>query len=156
MDAKHPTHANHGQAIVARAERVCAEKRLHLTPWRRRVLEELADGAPPLGAYDIIERLGRERRVAPISVYRALEFLISAGLVHKIASRNSYVPCHHSHRLSESTVFLVCKLCGSVEERSSAAVAKSLGATARAAKFKLQSRSVELEGECSACQDSSA
>ena len=51
-----------------------------------------------MGAYDIAERLsGPERRVAAVSVYRALDFLTENGLVHRIASRNAFVSCAHEH-----------------------------------------------------------
>lgn len=148
------SHHDHGDGgdLIARAERVCAERRLQLTPWRRRVLEELARTSSPLGAYDLVERLAGERRISPISVYRALDFLMAAGLVHRIAARNTYLPCHHEHQHDETTVFLICSRCGAVDERTSLAVAEGLDGTAQAAGFQVQSRSVELEGQCGACR----
>ena len=145
-------HEHHDAAdLIARAERLCLETDRKLTPLRRRVFSELAGSHGALGAYDLVERLGRERRISPISVYRALDFLIEAGLVHRIAARNTYLPCHHEHGVSEATVFLVCVRCGNVDELSSANVARELHGTAAAAGFKPQNGAVEIEGECSSC-----
>jgi Fur family zinc uptake transcriptional regulator len=126
---------------------------LLLTPLRRRVFEALAASKAPLGAYDLVERLGRERRVAPISIYRALDFLIEAGLIHRIATRNAYLPCYHSHAAHAATVFLVCTRCGGVDEVASPEVARGIEETARAAGFRADHRSLEVAGECRACRD---
>ena len=139
--------------LVARAERICCESGRQLTPLRRRVFTELARSEAPLGAYDLVDRLGRERRISPISVYRTLDFLIEAGLIHRIAVRNTYLPCHHVHGAGETTVFLVCTRCGGVDEVASPEIARDLDDTAATAGFKSQSRAIELEGECSTCRD---
>ena len=68
------------------------------------------------GAYDIIERMAEQGpRPAPITVYRALDFLAAHGLVHKIESRNAFVACSHSHE-GEPAALLVCEACGTVAE----------------------------------------
>jgi Fur family zinc uptake transcriptional regulator len=153
MAHAHSSHANgSAEDLIAQAERLCVDKRLQLTPLRRRVFEALAASEAPLGAYDLVERLGVERRVAPISVYRALDFLIEAGLIHRIATQNSYLPCHHSHDAHEATLFLVCKTCGHVDEVSSVDVARGIDGTAAAAGFRTGHRPVEIEGECQTCQ----
>jgi Fur family zinc uptake transcriptional regulator len=153
MPHAHASHA-HGSAkdLIAQAERVCSERGLQLTPLRRRVFEALAESGEPLGAYDLVERLGAERRIAPISIYRALDFLIEAGFIHRIATRNTYLPCHHSHAAHDATVFLVCKTCGHVDEVTSPDVARGIDGTAAAAGFRTDHRPVEIEGECQSCQ----
>jgi Fur family zinc uptake transcriptional regulator len=148
----HAGHAHAAGDLIAQAERLCAERRLQLTPLRRRVFEALAGSEAPLGAYDLVERLGVERRVAPISVYRALDFLIEAGLIHRIATQNSYLPCQHSHDTHEATLFLVCKTCGHVDEVSSPDVARGINGTAAAAGFRTGHQPVEIAGECQTCQ----
>ena len=133
------------------AEALCVKEGVQLTPLRRRILEELAKADRPLGAYDLVERLGKERRIAPISVYRVLDVLIEAGLIHRIATRNTYLACNHAHESHATTVFLVCTTCGSVDEVTSDAVMSSVRGTAEAAGFRPGSRAVEVEGECSDC-----
>jgi Fur family zinc uptake transcriptional regulator len=137
--------------LIQHAEHVCVERGLALTPLRRRVFEALAASEVPLGAYDLVERLGHERRIAPISVYRTLDFLIEAGLIHRIATRNAYLPCHHAHAPHETTVFLVCTRCGGVDEVASPEVARGIDSMAVKAGFRADDRAVEVAGECQAC-----
>lgn len=153
MEHHHHEPGGDAAALIERAERRCGEAGRLFTPLRRRVFAELARSGS-LGAYDLVERLGQERRIAPISVYRALDFLIEAGLIHRIAARNTYLPCHgdHDHDRGDATVFLVCTQCGNVDELSSATVARELQGAAAAVGFAPLSRSVEVEGECSACR----
>ncbi|WP_425105207.1 hypothetical protein [Ancylobacter sp.] len=73
-------HAACVAGAIARFEARCAKSGARLTLLRRRVLEELADSHTPLGAYDIVERLGASgEKPPPMSVYRALDFLVSEG-----------------------------------------------------------------------------
>lgn len=150
----HPHDDAGPEALIRDAEETCRARGVQLTPLRRRVFEELARAREPLGAYDLVERLGRERRTAPISVYRVLDVLIEAGLIHRIATRNTYLPCHHAHDADAAVVFLVCTRCGGVDEVSSPDLARGLDGTAAASGFKPGGRSVELEGECATCRAS--
>lgn len=148
-------HAERVDALLRHAEEECRRSGLQLTPLRRRILGELAGAGAPLGAYDLVERLGREKRIAPISVYRVLDFLIEAGLIHRIATRNTYLPCHHVHHAHEATLFLVCTRCGNVDEVASPEVARSVFGTAEAAGFRPGGKAVEVEGECADCSGGS-
>src|SRR6266511_767788 len=104
---------------IAEAEAVCAARALRLTPIRRKVLGALVSGHRPLGAYEIMDRLAASGpRPAPITVYRALDFLLENGLVHRIASRNAFIACIHNHAATDSIVFLICERCGAVGEAS--------------------------------------
>lgn len=149
----HHAHAARPEDLVRAAEQACDKAGLQFTPLRRRVFAALAAGEGPLGAYDLVERLGREKRIAPISVYRTLDFLIEAGLIHRIATRNTYLPCCHAQDAHDGTVFLVCTRCGGVDEVLAPDVARSVGGTAAAAGFKPGGRAVEVEGECAECRD---
>lgn len=155
MDETHPQpEAHEVDAVLRDAEARCRDGGLQFTPLRRRVFEALARGGGPLGAYDLVERLGREKRIAPISVYRALDFLIEAGLIHRIATRNTYLPCIHvhAHDRHDAMVFLVCTRCGHVDEVASPDLARGLDGTAAEAGFKPGGRAVEVEGECANCR----
>ena len=80
---------------IIHAERVCKERSQKLTPIRRQVLQALLASHRPLGAYEIIDALAKSLpRPAPITVYRALDFLRDNGLVHRIESRNAFVACN--------------------------------------------------------------
>src|SRR5258707_13576528 len=76
-------------ALLARAERLCRDNNLRFTPMRRRVLQELGMSAEPLTAYDLADRVRDEKRVAPVTVYRALDFLLEAKLIHRILIGNA-------------------------------------------------------------------
>src|SRR6187549_2302651 len=96
---------DHGRCTadaLKHAEALCAQRSQRLTPTRRQVLEVLLSSHKPLGAYEIIDRAAkRGTRHAPITVYRALEFLIENGLAHRIESRNAYIACGHRHDASD-------------------------------------------------------
>jgi len=139
---------------MAVAETLCAERGQRLTPIRRKVLGALLASHKPLGAYEIIERLApKGTRPAPITAYRALEFLRENGLVHRIESRNAFIACVHNHAAGALVVFLICERCGAVGEASSADVTSTLTSAARAAGFTPKSPVIEVSGICSHCRD---
>ncbi len=139
---------------MATAEAVCLERGQRLTAIRRRVLDELLASHKPLGAYEIIDRLADQgTRPAPITAYRALEFLRENGLVHRIESRNAFIACVHDHPAGEPVVFLICEHCGAVGEASSADLAASLMSAARAAGFTPKSPVIEIGGVCNHCRE---
>jgi len=166
----HPPHEHgehdHGDCerdAIARAEAVSAAAGLRFTEQRRKVLAALAESHVPASAYDVIDRLAREGpRPAPVSVYRALDFLVEHGFAHRIESRNAYVACSRggraeahddAHADGKATVFLLCETCGAAAEASSAALAKALGALAKAAAFTPRAPVIEIRGLCARCRD---
>ncbi|MFI4995446.1 MAG: Fur family transcriptional regulator [Hyphomicrobiales bacterium] len=139
-------------ALLARAERLCRDKNLRFTPMRQRVLRELSLSNEPLTAYDLADLVRDEKRVAPVTVYRALEFLLEAKLIHRIVTRNAYTPCDHAPHHDETPVFLVCANCGTVDEIPSETFGHDLSETIAETGFKPKSRVFEIEGECAKCQ----
>ncbi len=141
---------------MAHAEALCASRGQRLTPLRRQVLETLAASHRTLGAYEIMDRMAAQGpRPAPITVYRALDFLLENGLVHRIESRNAFLACigEHDSAGAATTVFLICERCGAVGEASSAAVAETLQAAARAVGFSPKARVMEVTGICAHCRE---
>src|SRR5438477_10612189 len=87
-------HTRCAADAIAHAEVVCRDRGQRSTPIRRHVLEALLASHRPLGAYDVIEQLARHQaRPAPITVYRALDFLIEYGLRHRIVSLIAFLAC---------------------------------------------------------------
>ena len=133
------------------ADRVCSEKGSRLTPIRRRVLELVWSSHRPVGAYDILASLQVDgRSAAPPTVYRALEFLMEHGLVHRIESLNAFVGCadpseHHSGQ------FFICENCRSAAEVTDPRVAEALSNCAERLGFAVKSQTVEFRGLCPAC-----
>jgi Fur family zinc uptake transcriptional regulator len=150
-----PDH-DHGRCAaegIQHAERLCEARAQKFTPIRRHVLQALLASHRPLGAYEIIDALAQSMpRPAPITVYRALDFLMTNGLVHRIESRNAYLACAHGHDEAALVAFLICDRCGSVGEIPAAPVAQSLSAAARATGFAPKLSVVEITGVCAHCQ----
>lgn len=141
--------------VLRRAETLCAARGARLTSIRRSVLAALAADHAPAGAYEVIERLSAEggKPPAPITVYRALDFLLAHGLAHRIESRNAYVACSHDHAAhgEEPVVFLICEGCGAVGEAGSSSFAEALDSLARASGFTPRAPVIEVAGRCSHC-----
>src|SRR6516225_9723124 len=146
-------HARCTSTAIAHAEGQCAARAQRLTPIRRQVLEALLASHKPLGAYEIVEHLAGDTRPAPITVYRALDFLRDTGLVHRIESRNAFVACVHDHSSDDLVVFLICERCGAVGEAPGAGVAEALKASSRTAGFSPKSPLIEIAGICSHCRE---
>src|SRR5262245_966231 len=138
---------------IAHAEAICAARKERLTPIRRRVLEALLTSHQPLGAYELIDRLAVPgTRPAPITIYRALDFLREQALVHRIESRNAFIACVHNHESADPVVFLICEKCGAVGEAASAAVADTIKNASRAAGFSPKTPVIEISGICAHCK----
>ena len=132
---------------------LCHRNKISLTPARRRILEILAREGRPLGAYEMIDKVAEAtgKRPAPISIYRALDFLLENSLIHRLASRNAYLACGHGHNAQEPIVFLICEACGSVAEATSAAMRGALGELIAQAEFSPRAQVMEVAGRCRAC-----
>lgn len=139
---------------LAHAEAVCGARAQKFTPIRRQVLAALLSSHRPLGAYEVIDELAKSMpRPAPITVYRALDFLMANGLVHRIESRNAYLACAaHDHDSTSAVAFLICERCGLVGEIPSGSFAKDLNAAARSSGFAPKLSVVEITGVCTHCQ----
>ncbi|WP_251978106.1 transcriptional repressor [Salinicola avicenniae] len=140
--------------LLKQADQQCQERGVRFTPIRRRVLEMISSTPGGLKAYDLLDRLSDEHAAArPPTVYRALDFLIEQGLVHRIESLNAYIACpcpDHVHRFQ----LLICRHCGRVEELHQDAVGELLSSTARERGFTIQRQTIELLGICDDCRES--
>ena len=138
---------------MAHAETVCRTRAQNFTPMRRHVLQALLASHRPLGAYEIIDALAEHvTRPAPITVYRALDFLMDNGFVHRIESRNAFLACAHDHETGAMVAFLICETCNSVGEVPANRVAQSLNEAARGIGFAPKLSVVEITGLCAHCQ----
>jgi Fur family zinc uptake transcriptional regulator len=138
---------------IAHAEVICTARAERLTAMRRAVLEALLESHAPLGAYELIDRLAQQgARPAPITIYRALDFLRAQGLVHRIESRNAFIACVGEHGSGDPVVFLICETCGAVGEAAGAAVADTIRSASRAAGFSPKTPVIEISGVCAHCR----
>ncbi|HVI26343.1 MAG TPA: Fur family transcriptional regulator [Xanthomonadaceae bacterium] len=155
-----PHHHVHGaKAFVAAVEAACRERGLRLTPIRARVLGLIAEAGKPLKAYDLLDRLAQDRSrdgegsgaAAPPTVYRALDFLLANGFIHKLESVNAFVACHHPSTAQHSVPFLICNRCHSAVELEDAEVVAALEERARKLGFVPQAQTLEVHGVCARC-----
>ena len=136
---------------VETAEKLCLQHGTRLTPLRRKVLELIWSSHKPIGAYAVLNQLRDERdNAAPPTVYRALDFLMEEGLVHRIQSLNAFVGCRepdHAH----SGMFLICGVCGDALEIEDDKLDEAIHNAAGAHGFAVQRRMVEATGTCPGC-----
>lgn len=147
-------HAPCLRSTMLRAEAAFERKGLRLTPMRRQVLEEIAASHHAVGAYDILERLAKKQstRLAPISVYRALDALVSAGVVHRLESRNAFFACHAEHAApGAQQIVLACERCGTVAEIDNPDAFGAVRDAARLEGFAISRALIEVMGVCRAC-----
>jgi len=133
------------------AEQLCETNDVRLTEIRRRVLAAIWNSHKPVGAYDLLQKLAAESgKMAPTTVYRAIDFLIEHGLVHRLSTLNAFIGCvspgseHGAH-------FLICDVCGTVAEFDATAADKQLTQAAEASGFRIRSKAIELHGICAHC-----
>jgi Fur family zinc uptake transcriptional regulator len=137
--------------VVKRAEDLCRERGVRLTEQRKTVLRLLCVSDKPLSAYELLDRMrGVVKNPAPPTVYRALDFLLEQGLVHKLESLHAYVGCTHPDH-PHASQFLICDDCGEVAEVEDASVAESLKAAGKAIGFRAKRPIVEVVGTCAQC-----
>jgi Fur family transcriptional regulator, zinc uptake regulator len=146
-------HSHCATSAIARAEALSAERGVRLTAIRRQVLEALASNHHPIGAYELIEKLedAEGKRPAPITIYRALDFLIEQGFAHRIESRNAFIACAHSG--GGVMMFLICESCGTVGEAESDVVGQALTKASGAIGFQPRGQVIEIAGICSHCRE---
>ena len=152
------------EASLDRAAALCAQRGAQLTELRRQVLRLVIGAGQPLGAYALLDQLRASRAgAAPPTVYRALDFLVEQGLIHKVERLNAFIGCidaldhpedcgcgeQHDHPHQ----FLICSRCGAAAEISDPGVALALARVARAAGFAPRRATVEVEGICARCAE---
>lgn len=151
MPQSNHNHAQCTAELISRAEKTCAKRGTRLTEQRKDVLTSVAESHSAVGAYEIIERMANGgSRPAPITIYRALDFLLEHDLVHKIESRNAYVACSSVHANNQPTL-LVCDQCGIVDEVIEPITIASLEKTAATKAFTVSKTVIELSGICNQC-----
>lgn len=145
-------HSHCADRIVHTARAVCRRRGVRLTSQRERVLDLLAQGHRPMGAYEIMDAMEENgRRPAPITVYRALDFLVQQGLAHRIESRNAFIACTAGDIRHATTVFLICRECGNVGEMPAEGVGAALDDLVAANGFEPDLTLVEIDGLCRHC-----
>ncbi len=149
------THAHEPSFLaerLLRAEAACARRGAKLTDVRRTVLELILESREPIGAYALLDRLKhRSGHGKPPTIYRALDFLLAQGLIHRVERLNAFVGCHEEADHPHPVQFLICSICGSVTEFEDEAIGRAVETVAGRSGFVVKRSTVEVEGECGAC-----
>jgi len=161
MPVTYSAPADHDHALciddaLNRAAELCLRRGARLTHLRRRVLELVWQGHSAVKAYDLLEVLAREDRSAkPPTVYRALDFLIAHGLVHRLESLNAFIGCPQPEASHEGQ-FLICGRCGWVGEFEASEIQAAIADQATGHGFAVDQQTVEVRGTCRICRVGSA
>jgi Fur family zinc uptake transcriptional regulator len=146
------THSHALTERLARAEAECTRRGVRLTDQRRDVLRLILEAGEPVGAYTLLDRLRAATGAGkPPTVYRALDFLLEQGLIHRVERLNAFVGCHDETTHQHAAQFLICRQCGKVVELESASVQEAIKSAAAAAGFAVSLATVEVDGVCVAC-----
>lgn len=137
---------------LSQAQTLCRERGERLTPLREKVLNLVLQSHRPLGAYDLLDALNQEgRKAAPPTIYRALDFLQQAGLVHRIASLNAFIACLHPGQ-PHSGCFLICRSCRNVLELETLQIKRAIQEASAEQGFTVAEATIEVAGLCPACK----
>ena len=102
---------------INKVEEICKSNKLGLTEIRKQVFEIIVKNNKPIKAYEILDKISNinNKPSHPPTVYRAIDFLIENGFVHKLNSINSFVGCFHpkAHKecyflITDSGIGLLC------------------------------------------------
>ncbi len=150
----HPSEHDHQKCVseaLGTAEHLCVVRGVQLTPIRYQVLELIWESHKAVKAYELLDRIKPLQTAAkPATIYRALDFLIEQGLIHRVESLNAFVGCTSSGHQHEQ-LLLICKLCNEVEERPAMEVMQALSQELDQAGFVVHSKAIEIHGICVKC-----
>ena len=148
------TCSNHNQCIsstLKQAETLCLERKILFTQLRKTVFKLIWQSHIPIKAYDILQQLQKKDPAAkPITVYRALDFLLKNNMVHKLESQNTYFGCTHPGEL-HNCYFLVCKKCHIVEEGCKSDLLQNIYTNLKQKNFVVEHVTLEIQGLCKNC-----
>ena len=156
----HPPHQfipekhNHARCVshaLRNADALCRRQNLRFTPIRQRVLELVWKSHAPVAAYDLLKSLRQNKPNAEApTVYRALDFLLKHGLVHKIESLNAFVGCPHPGKTHVSQ-FLICSECCQAIELDDQLIQQTIEQQTTKTGFKITNQTIEIKGICPEC-----
>ncbi len=138
-------------SAIQKAEKLCLQRGVRFTEIRKQVLELIWESHCAVKAYDLLDKIKPHLGSAkPATVYRALDFLLEQGLIHKVESLNAYIGCSHADHKHEQ-LLLTCTRCHEVEERTGEKVMDAIAQELKKAGFVVQYKALEIHGLCAKC-----
>ena len=105
-----------------------------------------------LKAYELLEEIRPvQAGAAPPTVYRALDFLVEEGLIHRLDAINAWTACLDAAGTPHD-LLVICTSCGAVAELSDPALSLQLAQKVAEAGFMLSTHETELRALCQQCQ----
>lgn len=142
------------QNILAHASKLCDQRNVRLTPQRFEVLRLMTLQEGSISAYDLLDLLRvTEPQAKPPTVYRALDFLLEQGFIHKVESTNSFVLCNLIDHPTHSSAMFICDRCGAIKEQAAEGVEDIMHSLASRHGFALHHSVIEAHGLCAACAE---
>jgi Fur family transcriptional regulator, zinc uptake regulator len=155
--ARDHDHAACLSGALWRAKARCGELGIKWTALREQVFRQIATNHKPVSAYDLIESLAKDgKRLAPVSIYRILEVLKEAGLVHRLESRNAFFACMTEHESNHQSVTCICDACDLVTEVRAPDAYRAINEAIEGARFARRMTMIEVSGICADCRDARA
>ena len=140
-------HSHSARDLMSKAKDFCRLEGHQYTAPRAEILNVLAQSPKALGAYEILNSARIEGKIAkPPTVYRAIEFWLEHGFIHRIESLNAYVSCDHDHGKA-GVHFLVCERCKTVREEHTPSPLKAIDLDG----FEPKHSQTETVGICKDC-----
>ncbi|MBX7146678.1 MAG: transcriptional repressor [Alphaproteobacteria bacterium] len=138
-------------AILA-AEKISLKKKVQLTPLRRDILKIIWGSHKPIKAYTILSILSKKKGVvAPLTIYRGLDFLLELGLIHRLESLNAFIGCPHPLSIHRSQ-FFICTTCQDVMEMTTVSPINLIKKEAEVINFTITEPIIEIKGCCQKCR----
>lgn len=154
--SKNAIPADLPRPALLQAQTLCDKAGERLTQARLNAYTELVVQGRALSAYELLALLEKRenRKLAPLSVYRRLDFLTRVGLEHRLASAQAFLACDHPDHPHDA-MYLVCSTCGHADEVESTSLSRLLDKAANSRHFTSSRQVVELEGTCENCAGTS-
>ncbi len=138
--------------LVKQIEEICAARGVRLTTQRKRVFELICSSPKAFSAYELLEELQKvEPQAKPPTVYRALDFLLEQGFIHRVESTNSYIQCCSCNAHKHYSHLLICDKCSNVIELQDDSLVALLVDNAAKHDFTITNHVIETHGVCKAC-----
>lgn len=147
-------HAHCIDTALQAAHARCLANGARLTHLREQVLTLIWQSHKPLGAYSLMDMLAVEstKRIAPPTIYRALDFLLEQKLIHRIHSLNAFIGCSHPDE-GHPNNFFICQHCGIAQELTNAAFLPAITNITAELGCTVEAQAIELMGRCARCQE---
>ena len=140
------------KSLLEHVSSICEARGVRFTPQRKRVFELICNNKSASSAYNLLEQLKEsEPQAKPPTIYRALDFLLEQGFIHKVESKNSFISCCLCGQNKHYSQLLICDKCGNVVELQDDNLMTLLADNAEKQGFKITNHVIETHGTCRDC-----